>query len=200
MLARRAAFVSAALATLGCSPARPEPREPEVVAVPPAPEDAGTTAQADAAPPPRSPSTKPGEPPSMDVPAGVSETAQKRYTHLFESMRALYDTVDKIEEALPSCNVQDAACEARWRDVADQLLEIRKTRSFMYFCPGTSDEARQFAEAQKAHEEYFNGRLGKVNTQIDAAWSGHEERWKKLQEDAYQAKPFPCLSFACQDW
>ena len=51
----------------------------------------------------------------MDVPAGVSETAQKRYTHLFESMRALYDTVDKIEEALPSCNVQDAACEARWR-------------------------------------------------------------------------------------
>ncbi len=204
VLARRAAFVSSTLAALGCSPARPEPKEPvaagPVVSVPVAPEDAGAPTAIDAAPPPREPNSAVGEQPSMDIPAGVSATAKKRYEHLLSSMRDLYRVVAEIEDALPNCNVQDASCEASWRDIAEKLVDIRRKRMFLSFCPGTSDEAKAFAELEKEHQTYFSARFAKITEQIDAAWAANKPRWETLKQEAYQAKPFPCLSFACQDW
>lgn len=203
ILRRRAVFMSSALAALGCSGGAPPGKVapvPPVVAVP-APvqaADAGVEA-----PPKREARSEP-DMPSYDVPDGVSDEARERFEQLFSQVREAHALLERLENALPAgCALTDPACDARWRGIADGLLDHDEALRFMQpVCPGSSQAAKLWEERSRAHRDYLAKRRGRLERRIVDIVKTEAERarWDQHQEEANMARPQICLSFACPDW
>jgi hypothetical protein len=110
-----------------------------------------------------------------------------------------------MEAAVPEdCTILKPACDEQWQRLAAVATELRRVRTFMHHCPGSSADAQRFEAYQKGHRVYLGHQEAKLTERIDqaiaSAGDGGRQRWKEHQLEAQAAKPFPCLSFACADW
>ncbi len=207
ILQRRAAFLSSALTALGCSAQPPAPNPEPVVAVPvrpPVDTDPGANAEPPPPPPPPPPTVSTDKP-SLAIPDDVGEVAKRNFEHFAKSMTQLYELLDKMEAAVPKdCTILKPACDEHWQRVAAIGLQMRRVQMFMHRCPGTSADAKRFAAFAEEHRKYRGRRQATVDARISAAIAGGGEaarkRWDQHKQEAYQAKPFPCLSMGCADW
>lgn len=206
ILERRALFIGSALAGLGCGPSGAPPTSPPpVVGVEPTQQSPSATPADGSAGPRPAPTAKPDKPPAIVIPAGVSGRARQSYDALTKTMGQVHQLLGEAESLLPdSCDILDPACEDKWSEVASRLSELRRVHTFSYFCPGASEEAKQFAAVHAAQRELEQRRTGKLQARIDKALArsgpAAAERWEELKRKAYEAKPYPCLSIACDDW
>ncbi len=208
ILLRRAAFVSGTLAALGgCGASRSaEPAtapKATAVSIP-----KNETEEPPSAPVPETPRTKPsgkpGEMPSFEIPSNIGQQARESFERLFSNMKRMHPVLDQMEQLVPGCSVLDAKCEEAWRRLAVKQNELREIQTFLYTCPGTSADAKLFAEREREHLDYLEERkrsmLHRIRKALEPDGSRGEERWEKLVADAYSAAPYPCLSIACKDW
>jgi hypothetical protein len=204
---RRAAFLSSALAAVGCSSsshngAQSNGQEPGAtsqtpvvtVPVPAMPSSAPAETVRPEDPPPK---PKMGERPAYDVPKAVSDTAKQNYQHLHKTMKELHRMLDDMETTLPACDIAKPDCQAAFRLEADQWHEINRTLRFFHLCPGKSKEAQTFDKHRSAHDRHLRARIATVEQRVVTA-AGDPARWDQIKSQ--QAKPHPCLSFACPDW
>ena len=204
ILQRRAAFLSSALAALGCS-AQPSSPKPDPVVAVPVPPPADTEPVVDAKPPPPPPKPATGVRPSLQIPDDVGEIAKRNFEHLAKSMKQLYELLDDMGAAVPEdCDLLNAPCDKAWQRVAAIAVEMRRVQTFMHRCPGTSADAKRFAAFEKEHREHLGRRRAEVDARIHRAVAGGgdaaRDRWEQHKRDAYTAKPYPCLSMRCEDW
>jgi hypothetical protein len=202
ILARRAAFLGSALALLGC--ARPPPiEEPEpVVSVPEPPaEEARSLEEL----PGRDTTSEPeAKHPSLEIPEGISEAARRRFEHLAGTMREAYELLDRMK--VPSdCDLADAACDGRWRELADQLVLVgEKLKNLRPRCPGTSEHAKLYAARETEHREHSEALTREIEQEAERtlapAGPAAQQRWELHRRQARLARPRVCLSFMCQDW
>ena len=203
ILLRRAAFLGSALCAAGCAPSRPAtaPGSSSVVAV----EEPSGTDEPDAPTPgPDGPETA-GPMPSLEIPDGVTDQARENFQQLFSNVKRIHPILDDLEKLVPSgCSPLDAKCETDWRRAAARMNDLREIQTFMHSCPGSSPDAKLYAEREQEHLAYIAERTKKLQANIDAALtSGGEQaqqRWETMQEEAYSVAPYPCLSIACSDW
>jgi hypothetical protein len=199
ILERRALFLGSALTALGCGPKTntTEPAEPQVVSIP---ESADTKPTGDTEAPPeadRKPSTR-GDLPPLDTPPGVSERARQNYESLAKRMTGAHDILDEMEKLIPSCAI--TSCEGDWRKLAEKHFALDDAFRFAYTCPGSSAEAKAYAERAQLHSDFFQKRRTAVEAQISTAVGSGNARYQELREEFARAHPRPCLSFACGDW
>jgi hypothetical protein len=205
ILRRRAAFVSSALAALGCSGAQPAPAaggETPVVSVPPAPAK-GEEPAAEQPPVAAEPAEQHPQP-SYELPPGISDEARSRFEHLFTQVKSAHALLERMERTLPvRCDVTSSACDAQWRSIADGFVDYDELVRFLApVCPGSSQGAKLYLERSRAHLDALAKRRGRLEQRIvdlmqtDVA----RARWDAHQGDARQARPMVCLSFACSDW
>jgi hypothetical protein len=154
--------------------------------------------------PPERPETAPGEP-AMEVPEGVSERTRENYERLFKTVRSQLATIATAAKKAPApCAVSQQNCEAEFRAVADALIDYHQSTRFSYVCPGSSDEAKAFHElrskllsdVQRQHAELVQ----RLETKLTAAGADGKKEWARIEQEAAAARPYPCLSFACEDW
>jgi hypothetical protein len=204
ILLRRTAFLGGALAAIGCTtkpPAEP-PGSSAVVAVPesdPEPGDAGIE------PPPRKADAGRAGLPSFDVPGNIGPKAREQFQRFFDSVKRIHPLLDDIETLIPEgCSVLDASCQDRWRRLASKQNQLREIQTFMYSCPGSSADAKLYAEREKEHLDYINERQKKINERLSKSLErdgkAGDDRYARIQEEAYSAAPYPCLSVGCEDW
>lgn len=203
ILERRALFVSSSLALLSCGPkpqADPPPGKNPDVTVPSQP---NTITSASAAQTPPRPPARPPQPPAGEIPAGVSDIARQNYERLFSMIKDQNERLEKAENAVPDpCDPGQAGCEAKFREVADILLDYERSQHFGYFCPGSSEEAKNFAQTTEQMRQQVAERYQALTRRIRAAMKSNdpEKSWRDIQQKAYMAHPFPCLSIVCKDW
>jgi hypothetical protein len=200
---RRAAFLTSALAAVGCTPAaQQDSAQPQatpttpVVTIPQA-TPAPTTTGPEVEPEPPAPKPSSGKRPPYDVPNGVSEIAKKNYERLHTTTKKLHSVLDEMDNRAPRCAIANASCEQEFRDEAERWHEIQRTLRMFYFCPGKSAEAVAFGKHRQAHDAHLRERIAAVDERIGRL-AGDPKRWEQIKTE--QAKPVPCLSFACKDW
>jgi hypothetical protein len=203
VLERRALFLGSALAALGgCARTTPpaEHADPAVVAVPTPGSATASAPSPDAGLPERGEKATLGDLPPLDVPDGASEAARQRYEHLARVMTDAHRAIDDISGSVPSCDV--GSCEQEWRALARKVFDLDGLFRFFYSCPGGSEEAKAYAERERAHVQHYSERRTAMDKQIaDALGSdAARRRWDQLLDDVRTANPVPCLSFACRDW
>ncbi|MCH9688823.1 MAG: OmpA family protein [Deltaproteobacteria bacterium] len=160
ILARRALFISAALATLSCGPGRgtEAPVEPRPVDDPPRPKPVDPPPPNADAPPPavdaplehtldldRLPawSVVVGRAPPRDVPPGLPPADAEALTRLADEVGPLYDRLERLWSEVPRiCALSEADCEAAWEAFARELALVDTgVGGLMPLC-GFSDTAR----------------------------------------------------------
>ncbi len=204
ILLRRTAFLSSALAAIGgCTPERPpeSPGESNVVAVQPG----GSEDEPTEPVPEDAPAEPKAEMPSLEMPENIGPTARERFQRLFGMAEKQNGLIDELEKLVPDgCGVLAASCEGRWRSFAAKYNELKMSQTFMHGCPGSSGDAKLYAEREREHFDHLRERekrlFDRVQQLLDQDGKAGEERWAKLQEEAYTAAPYPCLSIACEDW
>lgn len=195
--------MSSTLAALGgCAPSRPAagPGASPVVSVPETP----GAADADPAPPARAPeSTGRKALPSLEMPDGIGPEAREAFQRLFANVQRIHPILDAMDVP-EGCSILDARCEDRWRQLAAKHNELREIQTFMYSCPGSSSDAKLYAEREQEHLAAIGERLKTLQERAQKALEpdgqSGQERWDRMQEEAYAAAPYPCLSIACKDW
>ncbi len=205
ILERRALFLSSSLAVLSCGPKPPAEAPPgssTEVAVPEQPTE-GPKEDLVGPAPDRVEDT-PDEP-TMEIPDGVSERAQQNYERLFKMVRGQLATIATTAKKVPApCDVAAKDCEAQFRSVADSVLKYHESTRFSYFCPGSSDEAKEFEKKRSALTNQVRARYSELISKIEKALSDGsadgKKEWQRLEQEAAAANPHPCLSFACEDW
>lgn len=203
ILERRALLLSSALAGLGGCARNTPPESPEaVVTVPVQKEPAGgvPVEGADGGTSKRRPVARDGDMPPLDVPDGVTAEAKERFEQLAKVMTDAHDSIDEIEQAIPSCDI--AGCESEWKALARKVFELDGLFRFFYVCPGSSESAKLYMARHEAHYKYYEERRAGMNAKLQAQLpnEGQKLRWEALIDEVRMANPVPCLSFACMDW
>jgi hypothetical protein len=205
ILRRRTFFVTSALAAIGsCARTAPPATQPEqLVVVPSAEPDAGEVT-AEAPPAPERDASNLDDMPPTDMPSNPGEIAKRNYETLYRVMKASHAHLTDIEMTLPSCNILDQACDAKFAAIAAKLVEIDEELFGMRACGGTSAEAKAYREREAAHRKYLTDRRKRVEDEIERlaakGGNGATERWVLLKKQAQAANPQPCLRYACPDW
>lgn len=204
-MARRAALLGSTLASIGCAPTAPPPDDATVV-VP----SANATADEPAEGPTGGPTAAVGPRatyvlPSAEIPAGVGPEAQRRFEALFRNAKALHAILDELDQLVPSgCSIAEPRCEARWKGAAAKMSELQFAQQGGHFCPGSSADAKLFAAREAEHKQVLAARMQAIEQRIaqgeELAGPPGKGRWTELVRQAYEAKPYPCLTMSCQDW
>lgn len=198
ILARRALFISAALAGIGCtthsSPNEPEPatdEPPKVVVEPPVPSSEPPTDGErpswaeimDAAPP-------------LDVPVGLSASEHELLTYLASNDRRRYDELGKIWTALPECSPSATDCLA-WTKAIEVMLDA--TDASGPLCGYSPEVTNTYLERQRAHAKYLREISEMLLADLDAAVEARvnaadSEAWEAHRQRLAEGYPRPCLS------
>jgi outer membrane protein OmpA-like peptidoglycan-associated protein len=194
ILARRALFISAALAGLGCTTHEPasdpdpvveQPVVPPEVQGPPiaGPGDGKRPAWAElmaAAPP-------------LDVPEGLTKQDQELLKYLADDMRGRYAELEKIWVPLPTCKPSAAECEG-WALAVRTIATAED--DYGPLCGYSPEVSYTFVERKRAHLAYINELAALLLADLDAAALALNDQaaWEQERADLLQARPHPCLS------
>lgn len=202
ILARRALFISAALAGIGCtthtSSSEPERgaesgEPPKVVVEPPTTDGKRPTdgtrpswAEIMAAAPP------------LDVPKGLTERDAELLTYLAEGERRRYEELGKIWDALPDCSPSAADCVA-WSKAIETIAEV--TDFFGPLCGYSPEMTNTYVERLRAHREYVQSISDMLLADLDAAVdqlasATDSDAWRNQRARLLEEPPRPCLSCA----
>lgn len=202
ILARRALFISSALAGLSCTPTSAEsPESPESPVV-----DGPTVIVEE---PNRDPRTatvpdgaRPGwsevmaKAPPLSVPSGLTRSERQLLDGLESHHRSRYARLQEVWDQLPSCGPSAAGCEG-WAEVLQVLEEVTDS-GYGPLCGYSSDVTNTYLERDGAHERYI-AKLGRMLLEdLDAAVeartnSADSDAWAALRkQDSVYGRP--CLS------
>jgi len=142
---------------------------------------------------------------AFDIPAGLSEKGQQNYERLASLAQTQAGTIRAAEEKIPRvCDAESPECKAALHEIALLLLDHEQSRRLSYFCPGTSKEAKAFAEVERRIKarllEQHEGLIRKIIAAIPPGAAAPEKVWEGALTQARAARPMPCLSFGCGDW
>lgn len=202
ILARRALFISAALAGIGCtthtSSSEPERgaesgEPPKVVVEPPTTDGKRPTE-----------GTRPSwseimaAAPPLDVPEGLTERDTELLTSLAAIERGRYEQLGKIWDALPDCSPSATDCLA-WSKAIETIAEA--TEYYGPLCGWTAEMTNTYVERQRAHRAYVQSISDMLLADLDAAVdqlanATDSEVWKNQRARLLEEPPRPCLSCA----
>lgn len=199
ILARRALFITTALAGLACTthepPEQPDPRPEQHVVAPIEVEDNPVREQpSDGARP--SWSELMAAAPPLDVPAGLSKREAELLSGLESHVRSKYAELEKVWTALPGCAPSQADCEGWTKSVEAILMTQSDTGPLCGYSPEVTST---FIERERAHDAYLQ-RIGELLlADLDAAAQAHTAAadvgaWTDLRAGVMQGQPRPCLS------
>lgn len=199
ILARRALFISAALAGLGCTTHEPasEPEPDPVVdqqpVVPPEQPGQPLAGPGDGKRPSWA-EVMAGAPP-LDVPEGLTKQDQELLTHLGDDVRRRYEMIEKIWTTLPSCQPSAADCEG-WAAAVRTIAEAEE--DYGPLCGYSPEVNYTFVERKRAHLAYVNEVAALLLADLDAlALALHDQTaWEQQRAGLDEALPRPCLSCA----
>jgi outer membrane protein OmpA-like peptidoglycan-associated protein len=196
ILARRALFISTALAGLACTthepPEQPNPR-PEQHAVAPNEVEGDPVQSSDGTRPPWSEIMAAAPP--LDVPQGLSKSETDLLTGLESGMRGRYAELEKVWTTLPGCAPSQADCEV-WAESVKVIMTAQDNWGAL--CGYSPEMTNTYLERERAHEAYL-GQVGDLLlTDLDAAAKAHTAAadvtaWNNLRA-SMMGQPHPCLS------
>jgi outer membrane protein OmpA-like peptidoglycan-associated protein len=199
ILARRALFISTALAGLACAthepPEQPQPQRDQHVVAP---------TEVEGEPVKPSEGTRPSwteimaEAPPLEVPRGLSKSETDMLTWLETNMRARYAELEKIWTTLPSCAPSQADCEA-WAASVQVIMTAQDSWGAM--CGYSPETTSTYLERQSVHETYLLQIGDLLLADLDAAAKAHTAAadvtaWNDLRASLAMGHPHPCLSCA----
>ena len=209
ILARRALFVSAALASVACTtggnqtdPPPPEPASgeegspPPVIVEPPPSEQEGGEVGEGARP---SWSEVMAKAPPLEVPDSLDSGERERLQSQAANHRSRYEELGKIWETLPTCAPSQAECEA-WAEAID-LIQQMTERGFGPMCGYSHTVTNTYLERQSVHRAYIAQLAQQLLADLDDAVVARanpedSEAWKATRGRLDQPRPQPCLSCA----
>jgi outer membrane protein OmpA-like peptidoglycan-associated protein len=197
ILARRALFISTALAGLACTthepPEQPDP-QPEQHEVAPT-EVEGEPVQPSAGTRPSWSEVMAAAPP-LDVPKGLSKSETDLLTGLASNMGGRYAELEKVWTTLPGCAPSQADCEA-WADSVQAIMTAQADWGTL--CGYSPEMTSTYLERERAHEAYLRQIGELLLADLDAAAKAHTAAvdvtaWKDLHASVAMGHPHPCLS------
>lgn len=197
ILARRALFISAALAGLGCTthePAsEPDPVVDQQPVVPPEQPGQPLAGPGDGKRPSWA-EVMAGAPP-LDVPEGLTKQDQELLTRLGNDMRRRYETIEKIWTTLPSCRPSAADCEG-WAAAMTAIAEAEE--DYGPLCGYSPEVNYTFVERKRTHLAYVNEIAALLLADLDALALAISDQtaWEQQRAALSEARPQPCLSCA----
>lgn len=207
ILARRAIFLSTALAALHCSSPRDPATKPTSTYVV---TDATSTSAATTSATART-SVRPASPlpawseilrlaPPRDLPQNTSANEKRELEYLEQALSLRYAAVKDVWEHVPDCDAADPGCRPRWREVGDKMKALfDATRGPMVGgCGGARGFTGTVSGRDRAHRLYVADLMRRIEerlTEVAAGFSaGGEQEWRKLLANAKEPPPMPCLS------
>ncbi len=201
ILARRAIYLSTALAALGCTPKNTGPKEQNVTGTVTV-SALGSASTAPTAKPP-----KVGAPwkqvmakaPPLGVPADVSPNEKAQLSALESGMKAQYDKLGKLWSEAPSCDPSAAQCQA-WTKLAEKVRTtyLGMGRRGPSPCPGVYGKTGSVVARRFAHQQYIGELWQQLETRFAASARSYgkasAERWQALLAEAKKPPSMPCLS------
>jgi outer membrane protein OmpA-like peptidoglycan-associated protein len=196
ILARRALFISAALAGLACTthepPEQPDP-QPDQHAVAPNEVEGDPVRPTDGSRP--SWSEIMAAAPPLEVPQGLSKSETELLNGLASSMRGRYAELEKVWTTLPGCAPSQADCEA-W--AASVQAVMNTTLDWGALCGHTPETTSTYVERERAHEAYLRKVGDMLLADLDVAAKAHTAAadvaaWNDMRESTL-VSPHPCLS------
>jgi outer membrane protein OmpA-like peptidoglycan-associated protein len=197
ILTRRAAYLTAALAAMGCPSQGPT-------------EPGGTTATGTnrdkEEPPPENPPPLATsweevmkQAPPRDVPAEISARERTWLEGAMRSIDAEYEALRAVWVAAPDCDPTAAECKA-WKELGDKAAQVYRLTEHVPIspCPGANGKTASVLERQRAHQRYIASLIARVEQHLDGLASrygkGGGEEWGRLLTEAKKPPPRPCLS------
>lgn len=200
ILARRALFITTALASLACTvhdapeqpdptpqtePAELAPREVEgepIASVPPGDGTRPAWSEIVAAIPP------------LEVPKGLTESETNLLTGLEANMRARYAELETIWTTLPSCAPSQAECTA-WAESVRVITDGQTDWGAL--CGHSPQTTSTYLERERVHVAYLQEVGALLLADLEAAAKARTAAdlaaWEQLRSDA-MSRPHPCLS------
>jgi outer membrane protein OmpA-like peptidoglycan-associated protein len=196
ILARRALFISAALAGLGCTTHESASERDPVVEKPVvAPDVAGQPiAGSGDGKRPAWPELIAAAPP-LDIPAGLTKQEQQLLEHLADDMRRRYAELETIWTPLPTCKPSAADC-AGWASAVQAIATAED--DYGPLCGYSPEVSYTYVERKRAHLAYVNELAALLLADLDALALvlNDEAAWQQQRGELLQARPHPCLSCA----
>ncbi len=206
ILARRALYLTTALATIGCSSKSSLP--------PSAGASGGTPAGTGSAPVPTAtasaehvaiaPKATFEEVINKRPPIGISEGVPAREAVGLKALGARleerYKKVGVVWRQVPACDPSAAACDPDWRKLAEDARSMYRALdgNFIGGCGGASFTTASYRLRQQAHSRYLLSLTKRIEAHLsDVAKSysyGSERRCQLLLAKAKEKPPMPCLS------
>lgn len=216
ILARRALFLSSALAALSCSPASPSGTSTtptvKVTSVPTpntggATVPTGTSTGPDVDRQPPKVAQKPWEEvvaaaPPRTVSTKLSKGEQEELNQLNTWLDKAYASVREIWAANPGCDPAKPDCRDGWRALGEKTrIANEHAGTFSRALCGPSDTNPPTYSLRLARHRAFLGQLladaVEHKNQIAASYSAQgEQEWRKIAANATTPPPMPCLSCA----
>lgn len=205
ILARRALFVSTALAGLACTSAssvsKPEPDASARVAQGASGPAEGSLETEEAAPAQRPWSELMTGAPPRDI---ADELPAREREHLKIQVRGLefeYERLRKIWEGVPDCAANDESCTA-WAELLT-MLEPLHAESFVGGCEQEANGTTGSVYARRAAHSRFQAQLlAQIEQHLSTVAASHGEAsakaWAAQFSMATGPKPMPCLSACAQ--
>jgi outer membrane protein OmpA-like peptidoglycan-associated protein len=195
ILARRALFLTTALAAIGC---------------PSQPTDHGGTGPVGIAS--SSPSEEPVDAPPLEtswekvianappraVPALVSAHERTWLDSFAADLESQYATVREVWEAAPGCDPGAADCK-EWSALADKAQAMYRANAgpMVGPCPGAKGITATVRARRDAHRRYIESLMARIETRLGGLakryGSGGEKEWGRLLAQAKEPPPRPCL-------
>lgn len=202
ILARRAMFLTTALAALGCTapgtgPAR-TPGDAPAVSTPTEPaepaEPAVAAPQDSARPPPRAYADLEKLAPPRTVSDRLPADEKAELTELAAGLATAYARLARAYEATPTaCSPDDPKCEPTWASVVDDLRVVREAvEDPLCGMGGSAGKLQRFA----AHQRFLRAQADAIEAELAAA----AKRWRAEGKWTAWAQvispPQPCLKCA----
>ncbi len=211
ILARRALLLSTALAAFSCgAPENPDRGSSTSTSVAPTTTTIATGASSASATASEQPKAMPAPlspwkevlaaAPARGKPPGVSGAEDERLGYLEQQLDREYGAVQALWEHPPACDANAPECKATWREVGEKLKAIYDATRVWGFgsCGGASGGTGSVAARSRAHSEYVKSLVGRLEAHLDAiaaAFSPQGEQvYRKIQANASEPPPMPCLS------
>jgi outer membrane protein OmpA-like peptidoglycan-associated protein len=205
ILARRAIFLSTALAALHCG-APDERAEVEASTTTTSEASASTSNGKPGVVPPRSAPWDEvvEQAPPRGIPASVSEAERRQLQWLEQRLDAEYGAIREVWEASPDCDAAAPDCRPRWREVGDKAKKMfDATRGPLAGrCMTPPGETGTVEARRRAHQAYLQKLLERVEAHLGAVAAAFspqgEQEWLKILSNAKKPPPMPCLSPCAQ--
>jgi outer membrane protein OmpA-like peptidoglycan-associated protein len=189
ILARRALFISAALAGLACTSTEgPTPQKGSS-------EGVATTSEGVERKRP-SWSEVMAKAPPLDVPAGIGDSERGLLEGLNQELEAKYELLRGVWDLQPDCSPSEAECTV-WTQSVKAMLDAWPDEGPL--CSYAPEWTATLEQRAQGHERYLVQLRELLLADLDASakrWSGAGEAWQRHREPLLDGPPRPCLDCA----